>query len=99
MHEQRKLRRATLPREVNDENTWAVLLVLYINTHTHRHTPTTSVCKEALVSLPTGLRCLDRLQELGLVRRQGSKADKRLTEVGLTGMGVRLVDRYFAQLE
>lgn len=77
------------------EAAWDMLLVLYIERYTTRHTITRLV--NATGAAPTTvLRWLTLLTERDLVRRRSSNVDSRAVIVELTDKAERLLDLYFS---
>ena len=90
--------RARAPRDpLMGQPAWAMLRDLFVRTLDARQTSVRSACLAADVPTTTALRCLDRLDRAGLIRRRASSTDQRvryveLTEAGLVRMARVLID-------
>lgn len=72
---------------------WAMLRDLFVRTLDARPTSVSSACLAADVPTTTALRCLDRLDRAGLIRRRPSSIDQRVRYVELTEAGLVRIAR------
>jgi predicted transcriptional regulator len=78
------------------EGAWDMLLDLYIHAVEGKRVTTTSACIGAAVPLTTGLRYISLLVEKGLVQRELSIEDARVTYVTLTKEGLKAMRQFLA---
>jgi DNA-binding MarR family transcriptional regulator len=75
------------------EPAWDILLDLYVQSDT-RPISVSSACIAGGVPGTTALRCLDQLQQRGLIRRFADRTDKRRNFVTLSPRGRTLVEAW-----
>ena len=90
---QAKMREKYLPRELLGEPAWNILLDLFVQFAGDAKVSSTSLCIAADCPQSTALRYLGRLEEAGLIEREDSRHDGRVTLYGLTKQGVVAVGR------
>jgi DNA-binding MarR family transcriptional regulator len=87
LSETRRLREKALPADVSNSRAWDLLLVLYAE----GEMITSHVFKAAGVPHTSGLRWLDRLDELGLAQRRSLPDNFQVALVSLTAEGMELM--------
>ncbi len=88
-----------LPPELLGEPCWQMLLELFIQFAGGAKVSTKSLCLISGCPDTTALRLADRLEELDLIKRSPSQADKRVTLVELTRKGVLAVGSALIELD
>jgi len=94
---QRRKREEFLPAQLLGEPTWDILLELFMQFAGGAKVSTTSLCIASAAPASTALRHIAQLEEAGLIRREASAFDKRVTFVTLTDQGVLAVGLYLEQ--
>lgn len=87
LKEQSRIREQLLPEDLRGESYWMMLLELFIQFAGGAKVSSKSLILVAGRSHATGLRQIERLEGLGLVKRTTSGEDKRVTWVELTKKG------------
>jgi DNA-binding MarR family transcriptional regulator len=86
-YEARRARARYLPKALFSEPAWDMLLELYAADFEGREVATTSLCIASTAPSTTALRYINVLERSGMVERQLSPRDNRVTLIGLTGEG------------
>lgn len=94
----RTARNAILNDSLFGEPAWDILLSLYVAMHEGYRMNVSAVCNESGVGDTTALRWIDRLIELGLVRRHRNSLDNRSSFVELADEGMRKMDDILAKM-
>lgn len=76
------------------EPAWDMLLDPFINFVEGAAVSTTSLCLAAHVPQSTGLRYVEKLDQLGLIKRTRTSEDRRYILVALTPKGFKLTRRF-----
>ncbi|MCL6250699.1 winged helix DNA-binding protein [Altererythrobacter sp. KTW20L] len=97
IYQQRRKRHDFLPAQFLGEPAWDILLELFMQFAGGAKVSTTSLCIAADVPASTALRYIAQLEQAGLVKRESSAFDKRVTFVSLTDQGVLAVGLYLEQ--
>lgn len=92
------MRKKYLPDAVLGEPEWNMLLELFCQFAGGASVSTKSLCIAAECPESTALRYIDRLEEVGLIRRFKSRADGRVTLAELTKSGVVGVGRVLERI-
>lgn len=92
------MRKKYLPEAALGEPPWNILLELFCQFAEGASVSTKSLCIAAECPDSTALRHIERLEEVGLIRRSRSRSDLRVTLVELTEQGVvgvgRVLERF-----
>lgn len=91
----RSMRSARLSPELFGEPAWNILLDLFVHTDRLRRVSVTEACIASGAPPTTGLRWLNLLIEKGLVVREESTADNRVTFVSLSDEAKKILTEYF----
>jgi len=94
----RTARNAILNDNLFAEPAWDILLSLYVAMHEGYRMNVSAVCNESGVGDTTALRWIDRLIEIGLVRRHRNPLDNRSSFVELADEGMRKMDDILAKM-
>lgn len=93
----RETRTKFLPRSMFGEPAWDLLLALFVHDN-GVPVAVTDLAKLAETPVSTAVRWMDYLEEKGLVRRERSDLDRRVSKVTLSDEGRRRLDAYFADV-
>lgn len=88
----RRLRDGLFPERVFADPAWDMLLELYACKAEGKKLGVSNACVAAIVPQTTALRCLDRLEECGLVHRQPDPADSRRINVELSDVATSRIE-------
>lgn len=88
----RRLREGLFPEGIFADPAWDMLLDLFACKLEGKKVGVTSACSAARVPSTTALRCLDRLEECGLVERRPDPSDCRRIYVELTSVAVARIE-------
>lgn len=91
---QRNRRRDYISHDLLGEPAWDMLLDLFVQYAGGARVSTTSLCIASQVPTSTALRYIGLLEETGYVSRSPSDADRRVTFVSLTELGVISMGNY-----
>ena len=79
------------------EPAWDMLLDLYLADFDGKRLSVTGACIGSAVPVTTALRWLDRLDEAGLITREGDARDGRRTHVQITPLARQAMDACLGQ--
>lgn len=88
IHAKREKRREFLPARLLAEPAWDMLLELFMQYAGGAKVSVTSLCHASHVPTTTALRYVEELHELGLITKERSSSDRRVTFLSLTDKGV-----------
>jgi DNA-binding MarR family transcriptional regulator len=94
----RTARNSTFNDNLFGEPAWDILLLLYVALHEGDRLTVGAVCNESGVPDTTALRWIDRLVELGLVRRDRNPVDNRSSFIELEIDGIKKMDDVLAKM-
>lgn len=97
IYHQRRKRHEFIGPQFLGEPAWDILLELFMQFAGGAKVSTTSLCIASDVPASTALRYIAQLEEAGMVQREASAFDKRVTFVSLTDQGVLAVGLYLEQ--
>ena len=83
----RRLREDLFGERLFSEPAWDIILHLYVQDYRGVKETVTSVCRSSCVPEATALRQVERLEDLGLLRRTSDSGDRRRRLVALTDEG------------
>jgi hypothetical protein len=93
---ERRRRSRFFPEHLFAEPAWDILLDLFVNGVRNRTISITSACIAGGIPATTGLRWLGVLEKEGLLIRDVSEEDARVTWVSLSDFGMDMMRRYVA---
>lgn len=94
----RRKREKLMPFDIFAEPGWDMLLDLYVQRFRKRPVSVNSLCIAAIVPQTTALRWIDKLRQLGLIKRERSTGDNRVVHVTLTAEGADHMEEYLREL-
>lgn len=97
LYRHRRRRGRYLPEKIFAEPAWDILLDLYVNGVRGRPVSITSACIAGDIPATTGLRWLGVLEQEGLIEREVSRTDARVTLVRLTPQSREQLSAFFAE--
>lgn len=97
LYQERRRRSRHFPAHLFAEPAWDILLDLFVNGVRKRAISITSACIAGGIPPTTGLRWLGLLEKEGLLVRETSGADARVTWVRLSDEGMKAVRGYIAE--
>ena len=97
MYQERRRRSRHFPSHLFAEPAWDILLDLFVNGVRNRAISITSACIAGGIPATTGLRWLGLLEKEGLLVREISGDDARVTWVRLSDQGLNAVRGYIAE--
>lgn len=95
-YKHRRLREKIFGADLFGEPMWDMLLDLYVQSHEGRRTTVSNLVAASVSASTTGLRCVSLMCDAGLVRREKSSSDKRVTYIELTESARLLIFKYYA---
>lgn len=93
----RRRRGRYLPEKIFAEPAWDILLDLYVNGVRGRPVSITSACIAGDIPATTGLRWLGVLEQEGLIEREVSRTDARVTLVRLSASARQRLREFFTE--
>jgi hypothetical protein len=97
LYQDRRRRSRFFPSHLFAEPAWDILLDLFVNGVRNRAISITSACIAGGIPATTGLRWLGLLEKEGLLVRETSGEDARVTWVRLSEQGMNAVRGYIAE--
>lgn len=97
LYQERRRRSRHFPLHLFAEPAWDILLDLFVNGVRHRAISMTSACIAGGIPATTGLRWLGLLEKEGLLLRETSGDDARVTLVRLSERGMDAVRNYLIE--
>lgn len=97
LYQERRCRSRHFPPHLFAEPAWDILLDLFVNGVRNRAISITSACIAGGIPATTGLRWLGLLEKEGLLVRETSGDDARVTWVRLSDQGMNAVRGYIAE--
>lgn len=97
LYQERRRRSRHFPPHLFAEPAWDILLDLFVNGVRQRAISITSACIAGGIPATTGLRWLGLLEKEGLLVRETSGDDARVTWVRLSDHGMKAVRSYIAE--
>lgn len=97
MYQERRRRSRHFPPHLFAEPAWDILLDLFVNGVRNRAISITSACIAGGIPATTGLRWLGLLEKEGLLVRETSGDDARVTWVRLSDHGMNAMRSYLAE--
>ncbi|MEO5587453.1 MAG: MarR family transcriptional regulator [Novosphingobium sp.] len=97
LYQERRRRSRHFPPHLFAEPAWDILLDLFVNGVRNRAISITSACIAGGIPATTGLRWLGLLEKEGLLEREISGDDARVTLVRLSDRGMAAVRKYLAE--
>ena len=97
LYQERRRRARYLPQNLFAEPAWDILLDLFVNGVRDRAISITSACIAGGIPATTGLRWLGLLEKEGLLVRETSGDDARVTWVRLSDHGMNAMRSYIAE--
>jgi hypothetical protein len=97
LYQERRRRSRHFPPHLFAEPAWDILLDLFVNGVRNRTISITSACIAGGIPATTGLRWLGLLEKEGLLVRETSGDDARVTWVRLSDQGMNAVRGYLAE--
>lgn len=97
LYQERRRRSRHFPPHLFAEPAWDILLDLFVNAVRKRAISITSACIAGGIPATTGLRWLGLLEKEGLLVRETSGDDARVTWVRLSDRGMQAVRAYLAE--
>jgi hypothetical protein len=97
LYQERRRRARYLPQNLFAEPAWDILLDLFVNGVRDRAISITSACIAGGIPATTGLRWLGLLEKEGLLIRETSGEDARVTWVRLSDHGMNAMRSYIAE--
>ena len=97
MYQQRRRRSRHFPPHLFAEPAWDILLDLFVNGVRNRAISITSACIAGGIPATTGLRWLGLLEKEGLLVRETSGDDARVTWVRLSDQGMKAMRCYIGE--
>jgi DNA-binding MarR family transcriptional regulator len=94
LYQQRRKRNRYFSSKIFSEPAWDILLDLFIQNARNRPVSVTSACIAGEIPTTTGLRWIKILETEGLVEREGSDTDARITWLRLTPKAVELMKQF-----
>lgn len=96
LYRQRRVREKELPGMAGlwGDHAWDMLLDLLVAAEEGRRLDVKSVCLAGCVPSSTGLRLIDRLIRVGMIRRTANALDRRKSMVALTAEGHAAMRRH-----
>lgn len=97
LYQERRRRSRHFPPHLFAEPAWDILLDLFVNGVRNRAISITSACIAGGIPATTGLRWLGLLEKEGLLARETSGDDARVTWVRLSDQGMNAMRGYLAE--
>lgn len=97
LYQERRRRARYFPEHLFAEPAWDILLDLFVNGVRNRTISITSACIAGGIPATTGLRWLGVLEKEGLLVREISAEDARVTWVHLSEQGMNIMRSYVAE--
>jgi hypothetical protein len=97
LYQERRRRTRFLPEHLFAEPAWDILLDLFVNGVRNRAISITSACIAGGIPATTGLRWLGVLEKEGLLVRETSGGDARVTWVRLSQDGMNIMRSYIGE--
>jgi DNA-binding MarR family transcriptional regulator len=97
LYQERRRRNRYLPEHLFAEPAWDILLDLFVNGVRNRPISITSACIAGGIPPTTGLRWLGVLEKEGLLIRETSEEDARVTWARLSQYGMDVMRSYIAE--
>jgi len=94
-YKDRRARDRIFSSELFADPAWDILLILYWASHSQQRLSVTSVCASAAVPPTTGLRWIENLIRLGMLRKEKHPTDGRVTWLDLSDQARQPLDQYF----
>lgn len=88
IYSRREERRHHLPARLLGEPAWDMLLELFAQYAGGAKVSVTSLCLASNVPVTTALRYIDELEGSGMIEKEPSKSDRRVTYIGLSRDGI-----------